>query len=142
MTSARTIHQTLSELRRLGNPRFRRARVVEVAPLVARLLGACRTVSIEERAGGIAFLLKSDGTAAADQCDANYSFTCVLHQDSLRTLTTAERAVAEQLCEGRTLAQVARLRGVSANTVKSQVRQIFRKFNVETRVALVRRLCP
>jgi len=34
------------------------------------------------------------------------------------------------------------LRGVSTNTVKSQVRQIFRKLNVESRVALVRKLCP
>ena len=60
----------------------------------------------------------------------------------MRGLTTAEQAVAEQLCEGRTLAQIAHLRGVSANTVKSQVRQIFRKLNVESRVALVRKLCP
>jgi DNA-binding CsgD family transcriptional regulator len=50
--------------------------------------------------------------------------------------------VAEQLCEGRTLAQIASLRGVSANTVKSQVRQIFRKLDVESRVALVRKLSP
>jgi DNA-binding NarL/FixJ family response regulator len=50
--------------------------------------------------------------------------------------------VAEQLCEGRTIAQIASHRGVSANTVKSQVRQIFRKLNVESRVALVRMLCP
>jgi DNA-binding CsgD family transcriptional regulator len=58
------------------------------------------------------------------------------------TLTGAELAVTELLCDGRTLAQIARLRGVSINTVKSQVRQIFRKLNVESRVALVRRLCP
>jgi len=50
--------------------------------------------------------------------------------------------VAQQLCDGRTLAQIARLRGVSVNTIKSQVRQIFRKLDVETRVGLVRRLCP
>ena len=35
-----------------------------------------------------------------------------------------------------------RLRGVTVNTVKSQVRQIFRKLDVDSRVALVRRLCP
>jgi len=50
--------------------------------------------------------------------------------------------VAGQLCEGRTLAQIATLRGVTVNTIKSQVRQIFRKLDVDTRVALVRRLCP
>jgi DNA-binding NarL/FixJ family response regulator len=50
--------------------------------------------------------------------------------------------VAELLCEGRTLAQIAHLRGVSINTIKSQVRQVFRKLEVDSRVALVRRLCP
>jgi DNA-binding NarL/FixJ family response regulator len=66
----------------------------------------------------------------------------VLHHASAPKLTGAEQAVAEQLCEGRTLAQIAHLRGVSTNTVKSQVRQIFRKLDVESRVALVRKLCP
>ena len=58
------------------------------------------------------------------------------------TKSWAEAAVAECLCEGRTLAQVARLRGVSVNTIKSQVRHIFRKLEVDSRVALVRRLSP
>ena len=51
-------------------------------------------------------------------------------------------SVAELLCEGHTLAQIADARGVSPNTVKSQVRQVFRKLNVDSRVALVRRMCP
>jgi DNA-binding NarL/FixJ family response regulator len=68
--------------------------------------------------------------------------TCVIHEEDPLPLTSSERAVAQQLCDGRTLAQIGRLRGVSINTVKSQVRQIFRKLDVETRVALVRRLCP
>ena len=51
-----------------------------------------------------------------------------------------ERDVADGLCEGRTLAQIASLRGVTINTVKSQVRQIFRKLDVDSRVALLRRL--
>jgi LuxR family transcriptional regulator, maltose regulon positive regulatory protein len=57
-------------------------------------------------------------------------------------LSRAETDVAQQLCEGRTLAQVAVRRGVSVNTVKTQVRQIFRKLDVTSRVALVRRLFP
>ncbi len=74
---------------------------------------------------------------------AEFSITCLLHHPrASNELTTAEQAVAEQLCEGRTLAQIASLRGVSANTVKSQVRQIFRKLDVESRVALVRKLSP
>jgi DNA-binding CsgD family transcriptional regulator len=57
-------------------------------------------------------------------------------------LTAVEAAVADHLCEGRTLAQIARLRGVSVNTIKSQVGQIFRKLRVDSRVALARRLGP
>jgi DNA-binding NarL/FixJ family response regulator len=94
-------------------------------------------VAVEERAGGVAIRLQGiTETAAA------FSITCVLHHPAgASELTTAEQAVAEHLCEGRTLAQIAHLRGVSANTVKSQVRQIFRKLNVYSRVALLRRLC-
>jgi DNA-binding NarL/FixJ family response regulator len=109
----------------------------EVVPLIARLLSPCKTVHIEKRAGGIAFRMQG----ATER--AEFSMTFLLHQtDAAQTLTTAERAVAEQLCEGRTLAEIARMRGVSTNTVKSQVRQIFRKLDVDSRVALVRNLCP
>lgn len=141
MVLARTLNQSLLELRRLGSARYRRVRIVEVAQLISRLLAGSQTVAIEERAGGIAFRLQSVETNAGDDEPA-FTLTCVLHQDIATDLTSAERAVAGQLCEGRTLRQIARLRGVSTNTVKSQVRQIFRKLEVESRVALVRRLCP
>ncbi|MEJ0085798.1 MAG: helix-turn-helix transcriptional regulator [Pseudomonadota bacterium] len=140
MPVARSLNQSLSELRRLSAARFRRARVVEVAQLLSRLLASSRTVAIEERAGGIAFRLQSTEPPADDE--PAFTLTCVLHHSVAAELTAAEQAVAEQLCEGRTLAQIAHLRGVTTNTVKSQVRQIFRKLNVESRVALVRRLCP
>ncbi len=138
MTAAKTLHQALTELRSLGAARLRRStRMPEFAPPLLRLLSSCRALGIEERAGGIAFRFKG----ATEK--AEFSITCLLHHPAAaQELTTAEQAVAEQLCEGRTLAQVARLRGVSANTVKSQVRQIFRKLNVDSRVALVRRLGP
>ena len=136
MAHARTLAQTLFELRRFKHARFRRARDVAAVPLLARLLASCHTLGVEERAGGLAFRLQSEGD------EPGFSLTCVLHHAWDDDLTTAERAVAGHLCEGRTLAQIAHLRGVSANTVKSQVRQIFRKLNVDTRVALVRRLCP
>ena len=141
MAPARSLYQSLSELRRLGSARFRRVRVVEVAPVIARLLASARTIAIEERLGGIVFRLQSDEQPAPGGEPA-FVLSCVLHHAPAAALTAAEQAVAEQLCEGRTLAQIAQLRGVSANTVKSQVRQIFRKLNVETRVALVRLLCP
>ncbi len=138
MAVAKTPHQALTELRAIGSARLRGPlRTCEAAPLFARLLASCRTLGVEERPGGIAFRLKGV-TAKGD-----FSITCLLHHPrATGELTTAEQAVAEQLCEGRTLAQIASLRGVSTNTVKSQVRQIFRKLNVESRVALVRKLCP
>jgi DNA-binding CsgD family transcriptional regulator len=138
MAAAKTPHQALAELRALGSVRLRGPlRNSEAAPLFARLLASCKTMGVEERAGGIAFRLKGVTT------QGDFAITCLLHHPrATGELTTAEQAVAEQLCEGRTLAQVASLRGVSPNTVKSQVRQIFRKLDVESRVALVRKLCP
>ena len=132
------LEQTLSELRRLARAARRRpARISEAAPLLARILASSRAVGIEQRAGGMAFRLEARASSGA--C----LLTCVIHEaDAGTQLTASEREVAEQLCDGRTLAQIASLRGVSINTVKSQVRQIFRKLDVDTRVALVRRLCP
>jgi DNA-binding CsgD family transcriptional regulator len=139
MPPIRPLDQALSELRRLARiARRRPPRVGEAAPLIARILGSSRTTAIEERAGGLAFRLETAEAGAA-----GCAITCVLHDAShLSLLTGCEREVATLLCEGKTLAQIARLRGVSINTVKSQVRQIFRKLDVDTRVALVRRLCP
>jgi len=138
MAAAKTFHEVLTELRAIASSRLRRpARMLEAVQLIARLLSTCKTVHIEERAGGIAFRMQ--GATERDE----FSITCLLHHaGAALTLTTAEQAVAEQLCEGRTLAQIARMRGVSTNTVKSQVRQIFRKLNVDSRVSLVRNLCP
>ena len=137
--AAKTVTQMLAELRSFGTTRLRRAgRVPDAAPLIARLLGSCRTLAVEERVSGVAFRLQGSAESAAP-----FTLTCVLHSPaSTPVLTTAEQAVASHICDGRTLAQIASLRGVSANTVKSQVRQIFRKLNVESRVALVRLLSP
>ena len=136
--AAKTLDQLLAELRNSRNTRHRRPpKIPDTASLVARLLAPCRTVAVEESAGGVAIRLQG-----VTETDTAFSITCVLHHPpGAGGLTSAEQAVAEHLCEGRTLAQIAHLRGVSANTVKSQVRQIFRKLNVYSRVALVRRLC-
>jgi len=135
MPVAKSVAEALEELHRLEPSRGRRpSAVASAATLLARLLIVCRTVSVEERHGGIAFRL------AIEQADVR--LTCVLHRAPRVPLTAVEAAVAEQVCEGRTLAQVASLRGVSLNTIKSQLRQIFRKLEVNSRVALVRRLSP
>ena len=139
MPPTKTLASSLAELRGVARGRQRRApRVFDAAPLLARLIGCCRTTNVEERGSGLAFSL-----SGVTEHQAAFEFTCVLHAAS-RTmrLTAAERAVADLLCEGHTLAQIARQRGVSANTVKSQVRQIFRKLDVDSRVALVRHGCP
>jgi DNA-binding NarL/FixJ family response regulator len=136
---AKTLTQTLEELHGYANKRLRRStRVPDAAPLIARLLAPCKTLSVEQRVSGVAFQLRGVTDSATP-----FAVTCVLHSPAGKTdLTTAEQAVAYLLCEGRTLAQVASLRGVTLNTVKSQVRQIFRKLNVDSRVALVRQLSP
>jgi len=138
MVSGRGVHHTLTELRRLARlARRRPLRGPEATMLIARLLATASAPEIEERDGGLAFRFRAvdphgDCTLTCHVRDAN---------DAVQ-LTASERAVAEQLCDGGTLAQIARLRGVSINTIKSQVRQIFRKLDVDSRVALVRRLCP
>jgi DNA-binding CsgD family transcriptional regulator len=137
MSAAKPLAITLSELRALARQR-RSARVTDAAALLIRLLGACRTLVVEERAPGLAFRLAGETEQLTP-----FGLTCILHSASgAPRLTLAERAVADLLCEGHTLAQIARLRGVTANTVKSQVRQVFRKLNVDSRVALARRWCP
>ena len=133
-----TASQHLAQLRRLARQAQRRvARLPEAAPLIARVIGCCRTLGIERRSAGLAVRLQ-----LVD--DAGECLPPRVIHDSAESMprTAAERVVAAQLCDGRTLAQIARLRGVSINTVKSQARQIFRKLDVDSRVALVRRLCP
>ena len=127
--------EILAELRASAASRRRAVKTADPAALLARLLTACRPLAVEERPGGVVVRLEST-------VDPTVRLTCVLHQASPAPLTAAEAAVAEGLCEGRTLAQIAHLRGVSINTIKSQVRQVFRKLEVDSRVALVRRLAP
>jgi DNA-binding CsgD family transcriptional regulator len=136
-SSERGVSQLLAELRRLVRSRRRPSRTSDAVALVGKLLAAASYAGAEEKAGGFVVRLR-----AADG-HSDCLMTCHIrdaNDDSL--LTASERHVAEQLCEGRTLAQIARLRGVTINTIKSQVRQIFRKLDVNSRVALVRRLCP
>ncbi len=55
-------------------------------------------------------------------------------------LTPAEAAVALALAEGRPREEVAALRGVSVDTVRSQLKAIFQKMNVSREVDLVARV--
>jgi DNA-binding NarL/FixJ family response regulator len=137
MATSKTLSLSLAELRDFGRTRHRRARALDAIGALARLVSGCRTVSIEARASGMSFRLQGQ----TEQLAA-YTLTCILHAPTKDRLTTAETAVVELLCDGRTRREIAVLRGVSVNTVKSQIRQIFRKLDVDTRVALVRHWCP
>jgi DNA-binding NarL/FixJ family response regulator len=136
MASTKTLSGALAELRAFARPRPRRTRMADVAGLIATLSAGCGASVVETRAAGLAFRLTGQTERGAP-----FTLTCLLHRPDAPRLTAAEAAVVELLCEGRTRAQIARVRGVSMNTVKSQIRQVFRKLNVDTRVALVRRWC-
>lgn len=131
----RSLEDTLAELRRCVPMRRRAGRAPDPVEPLARLLSACRPIAVEERPDGVVIRLQAEA-------DPTVRLSCVLYRTSPAPLTAAEAAVAERICEGRTLAQIAQLRGVSVNTIKSQVRQVFRKLEVDSRVALVRRLAP
>ena len=134
--AGRCVHPLLRELRRVARGALRRPlRPAETLSLLARAMSQPEALSVEERAGAVVVRMRS--RHAAGCC----TLTCVVQDaQASSTLTPCERAVAEHLCNGLTVAQVARLRDVSINTIKSQARQVFRKLDVESRVALVRKL--
>ena len=136
MAAPKTLDSIFADIRAAATKHRRPTRPDPVVPL-ARLLGACRVTAVEDRTTGVAFRLAGE----TEQGDG-FRLTVVLQSLDAAGLTAAERAVADLLCDGRTRAQIARLRGVTANTIKSQVRQVFRKLNVDSRVALVRHWCP
>lgn len=55
-------------------------------------------------------------------------------------LTRAESEISLSVFNGLSLVQIASARGVSVNTIKTQVRNIFRKCEVNSKVALTRTL--
>lgn len=57
-------------------------------------------------------------------------------------LTTAEAEVAMRLYDGRTRAQIADERAVTAETLKSQIKRIYLKIDVAGETDLIRRLTP
>lgn len=130
------MHPLLRELRRVARSAQRRpARLADTLSLVGRAMNHTEALTVEER--GDAVVVRMLSRHAATSC----TLTCVVQDAQFQaSLTACEQAVAEHLCDGLTLAQVARLRGVSINTIKSQVRQVFRKMDVGSRVALVRKL--
>jgi DNA-binding CsgD family transcriptional regulator len=95
---------------------------------VLPLIGAAR-----ERAesDGVLLLLAESGNASVPNADL---------LRLLFDLTPAEAMLARALIEGKTVAEFAKLRGLSDATVRSQVRSVFAKTGVTRQVELVRLL--
>ena len=65
----------------------------------------------------------------------------VVNHDLLRQtygLTSAEVRTAEVIVQGGTVEEVATIIGISANTVRTQLKQIYAKTNVDSRARLVK----
>lgn len=58
----------------------------------------------------------------------------------LSKLTPAERAVAEAMIDGKSNAEIAKLRGRSVRTIANQIASIFRKLGVGSRAELASRM--
>ena len=113
----------------MGAARHRRSpKTPDVTPLLARLVSQCSSVSVEERAGGLAFRL------AGSTEKSDYTITCLLGDlRSAALLTTAEQAVAAQLCDDLEEAGVelrfdapggVRVRAVLLDTDGDEIREV------------------
>jgi two-component system nitrate/nitrite response regulator NarP len=92
--------------------------------------------------GGAAFVAKSEqpavlldtiATVAAGRMVFPYMDVRAINQNPLTTLTRRELEVLSDLASGRTNKQIARDHGVSLNTVKFHVRNLFQKLGVNSR---------
>ena len=92
--------------------------------------------------GGAAFVAKSEqpevlldtiATVASGRMVFPYMDVRAVNQNPLGTLTRRELEVLSDLASGRTNKQIARDHGVSLNTVKFHVRNLFQKLGVNSR---------
>jgi two-component system nitrate/nitrite response regulator NarP len=92
--------------------------------------------------GGAAFVAKSEQPAvlldtvasvAAGRMVFPYMDVRAINENPLTTLTRRELEVLSHLASGRTNKQIARDHGVSLNTVKFHVRNLFQKLGVNSR---------
>ena len=92
--------------------------------------------------GGAAFVSKSEQPAilletiaavSAGRMDFPYIDVRTIYDNPLSTLTRRELEVLSDLSSGRTNKQIARELGVSLNTVKFHVRNLFQKLGVNSR---------
>jgi DNA-binding CsgD family transcriptional regulator len=84
----------------------------------------------------------SEHGARAEAADdtSDLDFRVAVDAAAMGQLTAAEEQVALHVLEGRSNADIARIRGRSERTVANQVAAVFRKLGTSGRVELVRRL--
>jgi len=61
---------------------------------------------------------------------------CVRVDEHLKLLTEQERRITKKVLEGRSYPEVAELLNLSINTVKSHMKNIFKKYNVKSKIEL------
>jgi two-component system nitrate/nitrite response regulator NarP len=100
------------------------------------------TPSLVMAHGGAGFVAKSEqpgvlldtiASVAAGRMVFPYMDVRAINQNPLSTLTRRELEVLSDLASGRTNKQIARDHGVSLNTVKFHVRNLFQKLGVNSR---------
>lgn len=115
--------RAVGDVMQVTRPSGRRALALMVAPLLDVPQG-----SAEGEAIAVAFI--------ADPDTGPVTTTQVLEQ--LYALTHAEAELVRLLSEGRSLEEVATARGVTMNTVRSQLKQVFSKTDTKRQGELVR----
>jgi DNA-binding CsgD family transcriptional regulator len=132
----------------------RLAHAIEEASATARAEGTRpgALVTVPRRSGRDAFLLEiAPLTDAGSEIGAGFA-GCILYMidpsqpprvstDGIQQifgLSDAEAAVCRLLIDGHTNAEIADIRGVSTETIKSQLKSLMNKTGVEGRVQLVR----
>jgi DNA-binding CsgD family transcriptional regulator/PAS domain-containing protein len=115
--------RAVGDVMQVSRPSARRSFPVMVAPLLDAPPG-----STAGEAVSVAFISNPD--------TGPVTTTEVLEQ--LYSLTRAEAELVRMLSEGRSLEQVAAARGVTMNTVRSQLKQVFSKTDTKRQGELVR----
>lgn len=115
--------RAVGDVMQVSRPSGRRAFALMVAPLLDAPPG-----SDAGEAVSVAFITDPD--------TGPVTTTEVLEQ--LYSLTRAEAELVRMLSEGRSLEQVATARGVTMNTVRSQLKQVFSKTDTKRQGELVR----
>jgi DNA-binding CsgD family transcriptional regulator len=110
------------------------------------------TISCPRLSGGTPFLIEICPLRdSGSDLEAHFagSLICIIDPDQASEISTigmakiyglsfAETAVCDALIRGRTGAEIAEMRNVSTETVRSQVRAIYTKANVSSRIELIR----